>query len=103
VKKIINHIQKNAAADATSLPTQVCDGKGKAEADFHGPGEHIDEKIHLGAVVFLQQDAIGFPQDVPGPKFFVCRHAISSFSVEYTVGSTPQGLPENFNLSQETP
>jgi len=48
------------------LPPEISDGQGKAQADLYSPGKRVDQELHLGAVVFLQQDAIGTPQDIPG-------------------------------------
>jgi hypothetical protein len=57
------------------LPPEIGDGQGKTETDLNGPGQSVDQKLHLGAVVFLLQDAIGLPEDIPGSKFFFCRHS----------------------------
>jgi hypothetical protein len=61
------------------LSPEIGDGQHKTEPDLHRPGEHVNQELHLGAVVFLQQNAIGVPQDIPGPDFFFGSHDRSLF------------------------
>ena len=53
---------------------EIGNGQGEAEPDFHRPAKQVNQQLHAGSIIFLLQDAIRFPEDVPGADLFVSHH-----------------------------